>query len=76
MPNNESKNDKFVRIAEARTNKVVDMIRLLGNCSNQRAYEYSSEEVRMIFNYIEKELKLAKAKFDEVQQKEDKFKLR
>ena len=31
---NESKRDCFVRIAEARTNKIIDMLRLLGNCSN------------------------------------------
>ena len=37
----ESKKDKFVRIAEARTNKIIDMIRLLGNCSNKASYEYS-----------------------------------
>ena len=41
----ESKKDKFVRIAEARTNKIIDMIRLLGNCSNKASYEYSKEEL-------------------------------
>lgn len=30
----ESKRDKFVRLAEARTNKIIDMLQLLGNCSN------------------------------------------
>ena len=28
----ETKRDKFVRIAEARTNKIIDMVQLLGNC--------------------------------------------
>ena len=28
----ETKKEKFVRIAEARTNKIIDMIKLLGNC--------------------------------------------
>ena len=37
----ETKNDRFVRIAEARTNKIIDMIRLLGNCSNKASYDYS-----------------------------------
>ena len=45
----ESKKDKFVRIAEARTNKIIDMIRLLGNCSNKASYEYSKEDIRKIF---------------------------
>lgn len=30
----ESKHDKFVRLAEARTNKIIDTLQLLGNCSN------------------------------------------
>lgn len=76
MGNSESKHDKFVRIAETRTNKIVDMIRLLGNCSNKNTYEYSSDEVSKIFSHLERELKVAKGRFDEVQEREKKFKLR
>ena len=76
MGNSESKHDKFIRIAEARTNKIVDMVRLLGNCSNQRTYDYTKEDVNKIFNYIDKELKVAKMKFEETQDKEERFKLR
>ena len=28
----ETKEERFVRIAEARTNKIINMIQLLGNC--------------------------------------------
>ena len=38
MPNNNSKVDNFVRLAEARTNKIIDMIGLLGNLSNKSNY--------------------------------------
>ena len=72
----ESKKDKFVRIAEARTNKIIDMIRLLGNCSNKASYEYSKEDVRKIFTAIENELKAAKAKFDSSSDDYIKFKLK
>ena len=37
----ESKRDKFVRLAEARTNKIIDMLQLLGNCSNTSTYSYT-----------------------------------
>jgi len=74
-PLNESKGDKFVRVAENRTNKIIDMIRLLGNCSNKAVYDYSDEEVKKIFGAIENELKIAKGKFGNFE-KEDKFKLR
>ena len=51
----ESKHDRFIRIAETRTNKIIDMIRLLGNCSNTATYEYSEDDVKKIFiMYLEK----------------------
>lgn len=72
----ETRNDRFVRIAEARTNKIIDMIRLLGNCSNKASYDYSKEDVRKIFTAIENELKTAKAKFDSSGDDSVKFKLK
>ena len=78
MANIESKSDRFVRIAEARTNKIIDMIQLLGNCSNRTTYEYTKEDVKKIFGAIENELKAAKAKFEMVEAdgREKKFTLR
>lgn len=72
----ETKKERFIRIAEARTNKIIDMIRLLGNCSNKSAYEYSKEDVRKIFTAIENEMKTAKAKFDSSSDDSIKFKLK
>lgn len=59
----ETKRDRFVRLAEARTNKTIDMIRLLGNLANKNNYEYSETDVQKIFNAIEKEIKIAKSKY-------------
>ncbi|MGE9926353.1 hypothetical protein [Megasphaera elsdenii] len=59
----ESKRDKFVRIAEARTNKILNMVDLLGNCSNPSIYEYSQSDVNQIFSAIENAVKDAKKKF-------------
>ena len=72
----ESKKERFVRIAEARTNKIISMIRLLGNCSNKGNYEYAEEDIKAIFSAIESELKNAKGKFNEAVSKEKVFKLR
>ena len=71
----ESKKQKFVRIAEARTNKIISMIKLLSNCSNKNTYDYSSEDVKKIFNPIEDELKYAKMKFNKYDGKDKEFKL-
>jgi len=58
----ESKHDKFVRLATKRTQKVLDALRILGNCSNLNTYEYSREEV-------EKIIKSIKGMLDEIKQK-------
>ena len=57
------KENRFKRVAESRTNKIIDQIRLLGNCANRSNYEYSDEDVKKIFSAIESELKETKAKF-------------
>ena len=71
----ETKRDRFVRLAEARTNKIIDMIRLLGNCANKANYDYTDADVQKIFNALEKEIKLAKTKFTLSEVEETKFKL-
>lgn len=65
----ETKRDKFVRLVEARTNKIIDMIQLLGNCSNTSAYDYTQQDVEKIFGAIEAELREAKKKFYKVESK-------
>ena len=76
MKNAETKREKFVRIAEARTNKIINMIQLLGNCSNQSLYEYSQKDVNKIFNTIQTELDEAKKRYSKQDsQKGSKFTL-
>lgn len=78
MANIETKADRFIRIAEARTNKIIDMIQLLGNCANRATYDYTKEDVKKIFTAIEDELRAAKAKYNvsDSEGKEKKFSLR
>jgi hypothetical protein len=59
----ESKNDRFKRIATRRTNEILQKIRVLGNCANRSSYEYSEDEVEKIFSEINKQLKITKTKF-------------
>jgi len=70
----ESKREKFVRLAENRTNKVLEMIRLIGNLSNKTVYDYSPQDVEKIFKAIETETALAKKQFTDIGGT-DKFKL-
>jgi hypothetical protein len=71
----ETRRQAFVRLAEKRTNAVLDRIRILSNCSNPYAYEYDEEDIRRIFAAIEQELREARAKFNPRSAKKD-FKLR
>ena len=41
----ETKRDKFVRLAESRVNNALKQIELIGNLSNTRAYEYTKDDV-------------------------------
>ena len=68
-----TKKDRFLRVAETRTDKIIKMIRLLGNCSNKNNYEYSESQINQIFDAISSELKLTKNKF---KTKKDHFILR
>ena len=52
----ESKHDKFVRLAEARTNNALKQIGLIGNLSNTSAYEYSYEDVEKIIKTLKKSI--------------------
>ncbi|OGJ61494.1 hypothetical protein A3C37_04185 [Candidatus Peribacteria bacterium RIFCSPHIGHO2_02_FULL_53_20] len=65
----ESRKERFVRLANKRTNTVLERLRVLGNCSNASLYEYTEEEVNKIFGAIAKELNDVKAKFSNSKQK-------
>ena len=70
---NENRRERFKRLATARTNTVLQKLKVLSNCANRQAYEYSEDEVEKIFASIDKYLKSVKSKFHFP--KEEKFKL-
>lgn len=72
----ETRRERFTRVAEARTNKILEMIRLLGNCSNRTTYQYDEDDIKKIFNAIEKELRETRSKFSTLDGKGEKFTLR
>ena len=60
----ETKHEKFIRLATNRTQSILNKIKILGNCSNPYQYEYTDEDIRKIFKSIDKELKIIRAKFE------------
>lgn len=65
MARKENRHDKFVRLAEIRTQKALDAIRLIGNLSNRGTYEFSDAEIRKIFKALEEEMKVARERFSQ-----------
>lgn len=49
---NESKREKFVRLAESRMNNALKQLELLANLSNTSAYEYSQADVEKIIKTL------------------------
>ena len=69
----ESRHERFKRLATLRTNAVLEKLRLIGNLSSKTNYEYSEEEVSKIFYAIDSQLRNIKALFSGKKKKE--FKL-
>ncbi len=57
------KRERFKRLGAQRTNLVLQRLKVLGNCSNRSAYDYTEEEVNKIFSEIERRVREIKAKF-------------
>lgn len=59
----ESRNERFVRVVEKRVDKLINMIRLLGNCSNRVSYEYTPAQVDQVFGALQTSLDTAHERF-------------
>lgn len=57
------KRENFRRLAEKRTQNILDDLRILTNLTNTSNYDYDEEDVKKIFTAIEKAVKDAKKEF-------------
>lgn len=62
---NKDKRERFERLSVARTTKVLEQIRLIGNLGNRNNYEYEPWMVEQMFEAIENELAAAKKEFED-----------
>lgn len=51
IPENETKNEKFLRIATPRVNAIIDKLDILSNCAGSN-YEHTDEQVETMFQAI------------------------
>lgn len=75
-PRRRKKRERFLKIAEKRTQMVLKKLQVLGNCANRQTYEYTPEDVEKIFSAIERQLMLVRSKFEHGKDKDIDFKLR
>lgn len=59
----EPKAERFQRVAEARVNKIIKLVRLLGNCANRLVYEYRPDQVVLIFKTLQAEMNAARMRY-------------
>lgn len=70
---NETKNEKFVRIASPRVNAVIDKLDILSNCASSN-YEYTEEQVENMFQAIRDAVDNCYAQFQpKVKSEKEKF---
>jgi len=55
--------ERFENVAARRTQKILELLEILGNCSNKSNYEYTDEDVRKMFSAIKDKLKNTEAAF-------------
>ena len=55
-----SKREKFVKLAEKRTNNAIKTIRIIGKLGNRNAYEYGETDVRKIVRALSDEIEALK----------------
>ena len=74
MAKNESKSDRFKRIATKRVRSAIKKIELLGKLSSY-GYEYADEDIEKIFTALQEALNNVKALFSTKKPKEKEFEL-
>lgn len=69
----ETKEERFKRVAVKRVQRVLDSLRSLSHCSNKRMYQWNNEQLKRIWNALDKELKKCRESFENSEPEEFQF---
>lgn len=61
---NEKKHERFIKVVGHRMDLLICDFRKLGNCASKNTYEYTEEEVALIFEELERQIRLLREKFE------------
>ena len=68
------KREAFERLATQRTNAVLEKLRVLGNCANPQLYDYTDDDIKLIFRAIRSELRTVESSFGQKTRREFRLK--
>jgi hypothetical protein len=71
----DQKRQKFIKLAEGRTQAALSAIRKIGNLSNRRAYSYSESDIKKIAKALRDAVADAERKFGPSSDQADQFTL-
>lgn len=55
--------EKFIELANKRVTKTIKDLRLVGNLSNRRIYQYTDEDAKKILKALQKEMDTLRVRF-------------
>ena len=71
----ETKHERFIRLAESRTQRALKSIQVIGNLSNRSRYEYSDQDIERIVGALRREVRTLEQRFNAANSRNE-FKLR
>lgn len=75
MTPTDQKREKFIKLAEGRTQAALSAIRKIGNLSNKRAYSFSESDVKKIVKVLRDAVTETERKFGSSSDQSDRFTL-
>ena len=59
-----TKRERFVQVAEQRTQRILDDLKMLSKCANTDTYKYDAKDLEKIFSAIEYEIQMTRNAFN------------
>lgn len=67
---------RFETVAARRTQRILNLLEILGNCSNKSNYEYTDEDIRKMFSAIKEKTRQVEAIFGNSASRSEKSKFK
>ena len=74
MNDKSTRRKRFETVAARRTQKILEFLDSLSNCSNRSNYEFNADDVKKIFTAIRDRVKTTEAAFDKELNRSEKIK--